>query len=141
MFQKVVKALENCRYRNCCYTYSRNKIFFAMTSNPGFQPLTKEDVAKILGISARCIENWVNNGTLIAPAKLGNRVYWHPDVFFKWLGDHLTQQHAVAAQVKGRPASADDPCQPSSSKLDGHERELKRLQNNTQLRLSKLMAS
>lgn len=50
-----------------------------------FKPLTKENVAEVLGISLRTVENWVNDGTLIAPRKLGNRVYWHPSAFYEWL--------------------------------------------------------
>lgn len=55
-----------------------------------FKPLTKDDIAEILGISQRTIENWVNDGTVPVPKRLGNRVYWHPTVFYGWLEQRLT---------------------------------------------------
>lgn len=55
-----------------------------------FKPLTKDAIADVLGISLRTIENWVNDGTLPAPKKLGNRVYWHPNAFYAWLDHRLT---------------------------------------------------
>ena len=50
-----------------------------------FRPLKKEDVADVLGVSVRTVENWVDDGLLIAPKKLGNRVSWHPTAFYGWL--------------------------------------------------------
>lgn len=55
-----------------------------------FKPLTKDDIADVLGVSLRTIENWVNDGTVPAPKRLGNRVYWHPIVFYGWLEQRLT---------------------------------------------------
>lgn len=52
-----------------------------MTICNAFKPLTKEHIADVLGVSLRTIENWVGDGTLPAPKKLGNRVYWHPNAF------------------------------------------------------------
>ncbi|MDL5032704.1 helix-turn-helix domain-containing protein [Pelomonas sp. APW6] len=64
-----------------------------------FKPLTKDDIADVLGVSGRTIENWVNDGTLPAPKRLGNRVYWHPGVFFGWLEQRLVDDSAsVEAQ-------------------------------------------
>lgn len=54
-----------------------------------FQPLTKEDVADILGVTVRCIENWVEEGVIPAWRKIGTRCFWHPDLFFGWLADYL----------------------------------------------------
>jgi len=54
-----------------------------------FKPLTKDDLAELLGVSARTIENWVNEGVVPAPKKLGGRVYWHPRMFFDWLDRRL----------------------------------------------------
>ena len=53
-----------------------------MTIYNTFKPLTKEHIADVPGISFRTIENWVGDGTLPAPKKLGNRVYWHPNAFY-----------------------------------------------------------
>lgn len=58
-------------------------------TNP-FKPLTKDDIADVLGLSLRTVENWVNDGTLPLPKKLGNRVYWHPGVFYSWLDLRLS---------------------------------------------------
>jgi predicted DNA-binding transcriptional regulator AlpA len=55
-----------------------------------FKPLTKDDIGEVLGVSLRTIENWVNEGILPAPRKLGNRVYWHPNTFYGWLDQYLT---------------------------------------------------
>ena len=44
-----------------------------MTTANAFKPLSKEDLADVLGVSIRTIENWVNEGILPAPTKLGNR--------------------------------------------------------------------
>lgn len=55
-----------------------------------FKPLTKDDIAEVLGLSLRTVENWVNDGTLPLPKKLGNRVYWHPNVFYSWLDRRLS---------------------------------------------------
>lgn len=55
-----------------------------------FKPLTKDDIAEILGVSQRTIENWVNDGTVPVPKRLGNRVYWHPTVFYGWLEQRLS---------------------------------------------------
>lgn len=52
-----------------------------------FIPLCKQDVAGILGVSIRTVENFVTRGRMPAPAHIGARVLWHPDVFYAWL-DH-----------------------------------------------------
>lgn len=61
-----------------------------------FKPLTKDDIAEVLGVSLRTIENWVNDGTVPAPKRLGNRVYWHPTVFYGWLEQRLTTDEAAS---------------------------------------------
>ncbi len=64
-----------------------------------FKPMTKDDVAEVLGLSLRTVENWVNEGTLPFPKKLGNRVYWHPQVFYSWLERRLTTDDATDEMV------------------------------------------
>jgi predicted DNA-binding transcriptional regulator AlpA len=54
-----------------------------------FIPLSKQDVAGILGVSIRTIENFVARGRMPAPAHIGARVLWHPDVFYSWLDQAL----------------------------------------------------
>ncbi|KGS44868.1 prophage CP4-57 regulatory family protein [Burkholderia pseudomallei ABCPW 107] len=75
-----------------------------MTSHhESFTPLTKQTVADVLGICVRSVENWINDGTLPAPVKLGNRVYWHPDVFFGWLSRRLLEPVAEGAGGTAAP--------------------------------------
>lgn len=86
-----------------------------MTASAAFKPMSKDDVADVLGVSLRTVENWVNDGTLPAPAKLGNRCYWLPSLFYSWLERRLgggavaavEVTHAVAAP--GEAASAQAP--------------------------------
>lgn len=71
-----------------------------------FKPMTKDDVAEVLGLSLRTVENWVNDGTFPLPKKLGNRVYWHPDVFYSWLERCLTTDETTneTAPQRGAPS-------------------------------------
>ncbi|WP_459190562.1 helix-turn-helix transcriptional regulator [Ralstonia pseudosolanacearum] len=55
-----------------------------MTIAP-FTPMTKDDVAAVLGVSIRTIENLVKANQMPAPGRIGGRVLWHPDVFYSWL--------------------------------------------------------
>jgi phage terminase Nu1 subunit (DNA packaging protein) len=52
-------------------------------------PLSKDDVAEILGVSIRTIENFVKNGRMPAPAHFGARPLWHPEIFYSWLDESL----------------------------------------------------
>ncbi|CAJ4113044.1 Helix-turn-helix domain [Burkholderia pseudomallei] len=58
-------------------------------STAAFMPLNKQDVAQILGVSIRTVENFVSRGRMPAPAHIGARVLWHPDVFYTWLDQAL----------------------------------------------------
>ena len=71
------------------YTPDLNSPSPTVNIAPAFKPLTKEDIADVLGVSGRTIENWVNDGTLPSPTRLGSRVYWHPGIFFGWLEQRL----------------------------------------------------
>jgi len=62
--------------------------------------MSKEDVANVLGVSSRTVEHWVNDGTLPPPAKLGNRCYWLPSLFFSWLERRLGGGMVTAAETK-----------------------------------------
>lgn len=112
-----------------------------MTTANAFKPLSKEDLADVLGVSTRTIENWVNEGILPAPTKLGNRVYWHPKTFYAWLDLRLSsdaatpevaqendtepQQARVKPKARGQSATA--------------KTELDRLRNRTRAQLNALM--
>lgn len=71
-----------------------------MTVINAFKPLTKDDIADVLGVSLRTIENWVNERTLPAPKRLGNRVYWHPGLFYTWLELQLTAEEPLTASFE-----------------------------------------
>ena len=93
--------------RNCApsphfssYTLDRNYFGPLMTlRQEPLIPLSKQTVADQLGISVRSVENWINEGILPAPVKLGNRVYWHPDVFYGWLSNRLKEGSAECHKV------------------------------------------
>lgn len=58
---------------------------FVSTIGPAFQPLSKDDVAAVLGVSTRTVENWRKDGRIPPSYEIGGRVYWHPEVFFAGL--------------------------------------------------------
>jgi len=69
-----------------------------------FRPMTKADVSRVLGVCVRTIEGWVNSGEMPPPAKIGARVYWHPEVFYAWLHKRLQ----VAAPLPSAAVSPSD---------------------------------
>ena len=75
-----------------------------MTSPVPFKPLSKADVADILGVTVRTIENHVAAGILPAPAEIGNRRYWHPDVFYAWLERALRKGETSPTDTERRYA-------------------------------------
>lgn len=96
-----------------------------MTASAAFKPMSKDDVAHVLGVSLRTIENWVNDGTLPAPAKLGNRCYWLPSLFYSWLERRLGGVSAAVAKPaetevvtagSPKPAAAATPKVPAATK-------------------------
>lgn len=112
-----------------------------MTATTAFKPLTKGDLADLLGVSIRTIENWVNDDTLPAPSKLGNRVYWHPSIFYAWLDRRLSGDAASAEalqEVAPVPAQKREKSktrrQPATAK-----NELEKLRGRTQAQLDSLM--
>jgi hypothetical protein len=79
-----------------------------MTTPAAFKPLSRNDVADILGVTVRTIENHIASGVLPAPAAIGNRRYWHLDVFYAWL---------ELALCEGGGSSSDvEPAQPAGLK-------------------------
>ena len=99
-----------------------------------FTPLSKQAVANLLDISIRSVENWINEGILPAPAKLGNRVFWHPDVFYGWLSLRLLETAAEVQSQNGTPV-ASKPCSKQSYSAAGNlrastERKLARLEGS-----------
>lgn len=90
---------------------------------PGaFKPLSRDDVAGILGISIRTLENWVKQGRLPAPASIAGRRYWHPQHFYAALDAMLQQGNEqgsrsslIPAAAHASPAVAKSPKAPSST--------------------------
>lgn len=73
-----------------------------------YQPITKECAAELLAVSKRTIDNWIADGTIIAPSAIGRRVYWHPDAFFRWLDEKLGADRSRPPELaqppkRGRP--------------------------------------
>lgn len=99
-----------------------------------FTPLTKQAVADSLGISIRSVENWINDGLLPAPAKLGNRVYWHPDVYYAWLAHRLKAD--PADESPSEPADAPEPVRRAPASAD---KTAERLRAGTQRKLDRLL--
>ena len=80
-----------------------------------YQPITKEAAAQILSVSKRTIDNWLADGTIVEPSNIGRRVYWHPDVFYRWLNERLgvqarpetaVNEPSAMAKRRGRPRAA-----------------------------------
>jgi len=76
-----------------------------------FAPLTKEEVADLFRVTTRTIENWIEQEGLPPPVAIGNRVFWHPDVFYEWLDRRLrlpsndtVNNVPVTARLKGSAA-------------------------------------
>lgn len=121
-----------------CFAYTQNLNYMGlvMTTSSAFTPLTKQAVADSLGISIRSVENWINDGTLPAPAKLGNRVYWHPDVYFGWLSRRLQE----APVAESEPAPAELPLVPAASRREASssDKVASRLRASTERKLARL---
>jgi len=64
-----------------------------------FRPLTKSDVAEVLGVSIRTIENLVKSQRMPAPGHVGGRALWHPEIFYSWLDMALRMPCAAGDDV------------------------------------------
>lgn len=115
-----------------------------MTNATAFKPLSKEDLADLLGVSIRTIENWVNEGILPAPTKLGNRVYWHPNTFYAWLDRRLSADPAAAETTQpstAEPKSASAHKTKSLGQSATAKSELDKVRNRTLAQLDALMGA
>jgi len=65
-----------------------------------YVPITKEAAASILSVSKRTIDNWLADGTIVEPYAIGRRVYWHPDVFYRWLNERLGVKTTTADRAE-----------------------------------------
>jgi len=143
----VLCSLEGAALARLCvipaaraYTQDFNFMLrLVMTCPIPFIPLTKEAVAESLQVSKRTVENWVADGTLPAPRKLGNRVYWHPEVYYNWLSRRLKEEEsppeASPASAKPQPASVTAPAQRQAKASDSAAA---RLRASTERKLARL---
>lgn len=110
-----------------------------MNTSAAFKPLSKDDIAGVLGVSCRTIENWVNDGTLPAPKRLGNRVYWHPGVFFGWLEQRLvSDETATPSQPLASESPQEQPAVPRQSRARHGRTDIERLRSRDQAKLRAL---
>jgi phage terminase Nu1 subunit (DNA packaging protein) len=74
-------------------------------------PITKEDAVRICKVSLRTVNKWIENQSIPMPTPIAGsrKLYWHPDVFYRWLEKELgnsTTDEASAQfpqRVRGRP--------------------------------------
>lgn len=135
--------------RGCAWADKRRSIDLGpelfeskMTATTAFKPLSKEDLADVLGVCIRTIDNWVNEGILPASTKLGGRAYWHPNTFYAWLHRRLLAEEALVEVLK---ESASEPLSSRTkskacSKSSPAKTELDKVRNRTQAQLDALMA-
>ena len=81
-------------------------------SVPPFTPLTREDVARILSVSLSKLDQMIEASILPPPRAIGGRrLYWHPDVFYAWLDQHLREDTPAAGTPGGNQnTSIQDHC-------------------------------
>jgi len=114
-----------------------------VTFPAAFKPLTKDDIAAVLSVSLRTIENWVQEGIVPPPAKIGNRVYWHPGVFYAWLEGRLTVA-ATDEEMSHALPSLSAACLAKRKKLQSPAKsgktELEQLRSREQAKLESLLS-
>jgi len=66
---------------------------------PAFKPLSRHDVASILGVSVRTVENWRREKRIPPSYDIGGRTYWHPEVFYAGL--NVTLRGGVPVEGEG----------------------------------------
>ena len=57
-------------------------------------PLTLDDVASLMSVYRRTIQNWISDGSIVTPTRIGRRIYWHPDSLNDWLDKRLSSGNA-----------------------------------------------
>jgi excisionase family DNA binding protein len=75
-----------------------------MTDAAPIKPLTREDVASLLGVSDKTIDKMIRERSLPRPWQVGScrRLYWHPEDWNAW----------IERQRLGDPSLADAPAMP-----------------------------
>ena len=112
-----------------------------MQPTSAFKPLTKADIGDVLAVSLRTVENWVSDGTLPPPAKIGNRVFWDPDLFYGWLKLALTTGNPTdKLSTEGESKTVASRKAPSRGGAKSNRSELDALRVRTQSKLDALVA-
>jgi len=56
---------------------------------PPFQLLTRLQVAEILHVTVRTLDNWQKSERMPKAVDIGGKVYWHSAVFYSWLDQKM----------------------------------------------------
>lgn len=75
-----------------------------MNTQP-FRLLRKEDIAEFFDVCPRTLENWLQEGKVIAPKRIGGRAYWHPDVFYAWVDAYFSSADGTDIEMAVPPDS------------------------------------
>lgn len=114
-----------------------------MTDATPIKPLTREDIASLLGVSDKTIDKMVREGTLPRPWQLGTcrRLYWHPEDWNAWIERQRLSEpslkDAPAAPTEPQRAGLIRPTRPSTKKTPA----LARLESRQSSRLAALNGS
>jgi len=69
--------------------------------------VTKEEVAKLMQVSTRTIENWFASGVMPKPVHIGRRCYWHKNHFEAWVNTRFDLEE-IQTKRRGRPRNTGD---------------------------------
>ena len=78
-----------------------------------FRPMTKADVAEVLGVCTKTVEAWERARIIPPGQRLGAFVFWHPLVFYAWL-DRRLKGEAPAHDAVAAPAAVPSTSEPST---------------------------
>ena len=76
-----------------------------LSSEPHQRLLTREDLCRMFGISARTTHYWVDQGRLPAPIRIGGKRYWQPhhiDLVLEAVGGAAIHQPQVPTPAEPR---------------------------------------
>ncbi len=78
------------------------RLTYVPGAGPAFKPLSRHDVAAILGVSVRTVENWRRDKLIPPSVDIGGRVYWHPELFYAGL-DATLRATGMTSDEGGAP--------------------------------------
>ncbi len=82
-----------------------------MNHSEPIKPLTREDVASLLGVSDKTIDKLIRAGSLPKPWQLGScrRLYWHPNDWNAWI-----EQQRSRAEAEKPSTGSSTACTPNT---------------------------